>query len=126
MAKAEVYLFKCKAVEEKAAEYAAICRDMHFKMVELYGEYMTQQHAQYGKNDDDDDDDARYGPRMTRTSTPMQDGERWKPVARWTKCKTDDEDDDDDTTGKYLIPRAKYMSRPSLFGAYFGPYDPEL
>ena len=117
---------ECKAAEKAAAEYAAICRAMHFSMLVLLGEQKTEWEAQRRKNNDDDDDGARYGPRMTRTSTPMQDGKRWKPTARWTKCKTDYEDDDDDTTGKYLIPRAKYKSRPSLFGAYFGPYDPEL
>ena len=116
LAKAEGYLLKCKAAEEAAAEYAASCREMYFSMLVLLGEQKTEWEAQRRKNNDDDDDGARYGPRMTRTSTPMQDGKRWKPTARLTKCKTDD---GDDTTGKY-------MSRPSLFGAYFGPYDPEI
>ena len=112
--KAEDYLLKCKAAEKKAAEYAALCMAMHFSMLETMRTNMTET--------------VKIHENMTQTGRSVLETMMMKSTTRTMETMetmetietiVHHEDDGDDTTGKY-------MSRPSLFGAYFGPYDPEL
>ena len=90
---------KCKAAEKKAAEYACLCMEMHFSMLETMRTNMTEtvkiheNMTQTGR--------SVLETMMMKSTTRTMETMETKETMETIETIVHHEDDGDDTTGKY-------------------------